>query len=87
MKTILLSATQARNQFSDLITAAKFAGQVTIIVQSGKPVAQISPVEEKKIDWKRLRENLQVAGGIFTTEDEEFIVEGRKHFDRDLGNW
>lgn len=87
MHTVTLPTTKARNQFFDLVNAARYNNQVTVIIQSGQAVAQIVPIEKKKIDWKNLNKNLQKVAGIFTQADEDFILHGRKTFDRDLGDW
>ena len=54
-----ISATQAVRDFSELLNTIKFKGDHYIIERSGKPVASMKPIDEKKIlmtlrEFKRL---------------------------------
>ena len=53
MKIFTHTSTQARNNFFDLMNAAKYAGQTTIITKNGKPVAKITPItnNQENINW------------------------------------
>lgn len=63
MKTLTLSATEARNEFFKLINAAYYGGQVTIVEKNGEEVAKIVPTEKKEFDWKRYRKLVDKMGG------------------------
>ena len=51
--TITINATEARQNFFDLLAAAKNKKQVTKIKLNGLIVAKIVPEEEKKFDWDK----------------------------------
>ena len=78
MKTVTKTATEARNEFFDLILAAKYGGQVTIVTKNGNVAAQISPPNPiKKPDWKKINEAMKALGGTFTDEDVKIIRKAR----------
>ena len=49
--TITVNATKARQNFFDILAAAKNKKQITKIKLDGVVVAKIVPEEEKKFDW------------------------------------
>ena len=55
-KVVVKTATEARNEFFDLIAAAKYGGQVTVVTVRGKVAALITPVEEERVNWQEIRE-------------------------------
>lgn len=78
MKVVTKTATEARNQFFDLIAAARYAGQVTVVVKNGTRTARIVPDEPtKQVDWKVLNAAMKATRGIFTTEDARIIRKAR----------
>lgn len=48
MKHVTKTATQARQEFFDLINAAYYKGQITYITKRGKVVAMITPPDYDK---------------------------------------
>lgn len=77
MNIVTKTATEARNEFFDLIAAAKYGGQVTVVTKNGKPAVRIVPEEKQKVDWKEFRKVMKAAGGIFTDEDVRIIRKAR----------
>ena len=53
MKQIILNATDARNNFFDILTAAKYEGQVVLVTKNKKNMARIVPVDGEDFDWKK----------------------------------
>lgn len=85
MKTITKTATQARKDFFQLIRAARYRGQRTIITQQGKVAAVLLPTEEgETIEEEvrlaradRLEQALKKVGGLFTPADVKAIEKAR----------
>lgn len=75
-KTIMLTATQARTQFFDLIEAAFQQGQIAKITRHGRVVAEIRPPEA--FDYDRYLALLKNFKPIFTDEDVEMIKKVRE---------
>lgn len=69
MKIVTMSATLARKNFFDLINAAHYNGQVTVITKNGEEVARIAPQEQKKFDWKAHKAKLQQMTPFLTDDD------------------
>ena len=53
MRQIVLNATEARNNFFDILMAAKYKGQVVLVTKNNKSMAKIVPVEVDEFDWKK----------------------------------
>lgn len=47
MKKNYLSATEVKENISEILSNAYFRGKVTIVKRYGKPIAKIIPIEEK----------------------------------------
>lgn len=78
MKTIIKTATEARNDFFNLILAAKYGNQITIVTKNGQPAAHIQPPHNtKRKNWGKIKAALKAAGGIFTDEDVRQIRQMR----------
>ena len=69
MKKKQISTSQARKNFSDLINAAKYGDQETVILKNGEPAASIVPFRRTVPDWElKLRALKQL--GPFVSGDE-----------------
>lgn len=77
MKIVVKTATEARKEFFDLINAAKYGGQETVVTKNGKKVARIIPEESKERDWEKYKRVVEAAGGIFADEDVKQIRQAR----------
>jgi prevent-host-death family protein len=55
MQNKTVGAFEARRQFGDLIEAAGYKGQSTVVERNGKPLAAIVPLQVLQ-DWERRRE-------------------------------
>lgn len=82
-----LTATQARNQFFDLINSAYYAGQVTEVMKNGRVVARVVPVEAAPFDWKAYRAELKKVVGMFTEADYKAMANARESFKSRFPSW
>jgi prevent-host-death family protein len=87
MKTVIKTATEARNEFFELIAAAKHAGQETIVVKNGKKVARIMPIRRNKFDLSAYLKNIEELRKCLTEEDFKAMAKVRKEFDRKIPGW
>ena len=83
---ITISATQARKSFFDLLNAAQYGGQTTLIKKNGKVVAEIAPLKPK-VDWQAYLKVLEKMEPILTKEDVKDIKAVRKSFKNRFPNW
>lgn len=84
MKIVYKTATEARNEFFDLINAAKHAGQITVITKNGKTAARITPEIQTDAQRVSIDQLLNETAGIFTDEDVKDIKKFRRDFNRRL---
>jgi len=77
-----VSSTEARKSLSDLIAAAAYASERSVVTRKGKPMAAIVSIEdlealealEDMMDLKRAKESLEEAragGGTISLEELE----------------
>lgn len=76
--TITVNATEARQNFFDILSAAKEKGQITKIKLNGLVVAKIVPEEEKKFDWDKYRLEVEEAVKHLSKFDWSDVLEVRK---------
>jgi len=79
-KTIVKSASQARREFFDLLAAAMYKGQTTVITKSSKVAAKIVPCEEKPFDWGKYKKELKKIDQILKKYDWADLKRIRKSF-------
>lgn len=62
--TVIINATKARQNFFDLLVAARDKKQITKVKLNGVVVAKLIPEEEKKFDWdayeKRMKKGIKL---------------------------
>ncbi len=80
MKTITVTATEVRKNLFELINAAKFGQQVTIITTNGKTAAKIVPAKETEFDWQKYFKELPRLKNLFTDDDLKQMRSFRKNF-------
>ena len=80
-KVIIKSASQARKDFFDLLAAAMYRGQTTIITKSNKIAAKIVPCEEKLFDWKKYKKELKKIDEVLEKHDWNDLRKIRKNFE------
>ena len=56
--TQLISATQARNRFADIVDRVIYAGEEFIVQKQGKPAVKIGPIDKKN------KQNVKIDSGI-----------------------
>ena len=76
--TITINATKARQNFFDILSAAKEKKQITKIKLNGLVVAKIVPEEEKKFDWDKYRLEVEEAVKHLSKFDWSDVLEIRK---------
>lgn len=76
--TITINATKARQNFFDILTAAKEKKQITKIKLDGMVVAKIVPDEEEKFDWNKYRLEVEEAVKNLSKLDWSDVLEVRK---------
>lgn len=76
--TITVNATKARQNFFDILSAAKEKRQITKIKLNGLVVAKIVPEDEKKFDWDRYRLEVDEAVNNLSKLDWLDVLEVRK---------
>lgn len=76
--TITINATKARQNFFDILTAAKEKKQVTKIKLNGVVVAKIIPEEEKKFDWDTYEKRMKEAIKVLRKDKWDDVLEVRK---------
>lgn len=81
METIVVTATEARRNFFELINAAKFGGQTALITTNGKIAAKIVPAQSTTFDWKKYFKDLPKIRGILTSSDFKSMKNLRKNID------
>ena len=87
-KVVVKTATEARNEFFDLLAAAKYGGQITIVTKNGQEAGQIGPREtKKKFDWKAYDKAVKGFVGLITDEDVEDMKRARKGFKSRFPTW
>jgi len=73
-----MNATAVRQNFFDLLMAAKEKKQVTKISLNGVVVAKIAPEEEKKFDWVKYETDVDKAVKYLSKFDWSDVLEVRK---------
>lgn len=87
MKTVTMNATEARKNFFDILNAAVYGGQVTIIVKNGKEVATIQAKKKKKFDLKKYMKSLNTLHELMTGDDYKDIEKTHKSFKTRFPDW
>ena len=84
-----MSATQARNNFFDIMNAAIYGNQITVVLKNGEEAMTMAPVKKKKkFDWDEYMKNLKTLSTMLTEEDYKDMEETRKGFDKPrFPNW
>lgn len=80
MKTVIMNATKARNQFFDLLEAAKYNRQITEVMLNGKKVAMIGPIEEDEFDWNKYKREMKKAVNYLSKFDWSDVLSKRKRW-------
>lgn len=75
---ITINATEARQNFFDILAAAKNKKQVTKIKLNGIVVAKIVPEEEKKFDWDAYETRMKKAIKVLRKSNWDDVLEVRK---------
>lgn len=78
MKVKKLGATEARNNFFEILTQVKHGGQVVKVYKNNKLMARIVGEDEEEVDWRAKLKSLKAEMPIFTGEDERTIEEVRE---------
>ena len=73
--TSTISASEARNNFSEIINRVQYQGESIIIEKQGKAVAKIVAITEKKEEKKQFNPPLFAMGGAKSTYSREEIYE------------
>lgn len=73
-----MNATAARQDFFDILTAARDRKQITKIKLNGLVVARIVPEEEKKFDWVKYEKDMQKAIKVLRKYNWDDVLEVRK---------
>ncbi len=76
--TITINATEARQNFFDILAAAKNKKQITKIKLNGVVVAKIIPEEEKKFDWDAYEKRMKEAIKVLRKDNWDDVLEVRK---------
>ena len=76
--TVTINATKARQNFFDILVAAKEKKQITKIKLNGVVVAKIIPEEEKKFDWDGYERRAARAVKILRRYNWDDVLEFRK---------
>lgn len=76
--TITINATQARQNFFDILAAAKDKKQITKIKLNGVVVAKIIPEEEKKFDWDAYERRMEKAMKVLRKSTWDDVLEVRE---------
>jgi hypothetical protein len=76
-----MNATAVRQDFFDILMAAKEKKQITKIKLNGLVVARIVPEEEKKFDWGKYIKEQEKVSKIIKKADWSDLKEIRKSFD------
>ncbi len=74
-----INATSARQNFFDLLIAARDKKQVTKVKLNGVVVANIVPEEEKKFDWESYIKRADRAAKYLSKFDWSDVLENRKN--------
>lgn len=80
-RVIVRSASQARKEFFDLLAAAMYKGQTTVITKSSKVAAKIVPCEEKLFDWEKYKKELKKIDKVLEKYDWNDLKKIRKNFE------
>lgn len=76
--TVTINATKARQNFFDILVAAKDKKQITKIRLNGLVVAKIIPEEEKEFDWVAYKKRVDKAVEYLSKLDWSDVSEVRK---------
>ena len=76
--TITVNATKARQNFFDILSAAKNKKQITKIKLDGVVVAKIVPEEEEKFDWDKYEKEAAKAVERLRKYNWDDVLEFRK---------
>ncbi len=86
MKVIKVSATEARNNFFELLNEVIYGDKEVRVYKNKQPAVRIVGDKKAKVDWDEYKKKVKAARGIFTKEDEEVIEKIRKEFDERIDN-
>ena len=76
--TVVVNATKARQDFFNILAAAKNKKQITKIKLDGIVVAKIVPEEEKKFDWDKYEKEAAEAVKRLRKYSWDDVLEFRK---------
>ena len=82
-----MNATAVRQDFFDILMAAKEKKQITKIRLNGLVVARIIPEEDKKFDWEKYIKEQKKVSKIIRVADWSDLKKIRKSFDFKRKQW
>lgn len=73
MKQVVMTATEARKNFFDILNAAIYAGQTTVVSKNGVKVAEIKPkkIQNQGKSWSEYRTFLESIKGDMADYPED----------------
>lgn len=77
MHLVTKTATQARKEFFELLSAAKYAGQVTVVTKNGKTAAKLIPAQART-NWNKVKQAMKKLAGSITETDASSMADSRK---------
>ncbi len=84
---ISLNATKARQNFFEILLAARDKKQITKISYQGKLVAKLVPIAETKFNWKKYIREQKKMDRLIRQADWSDLKNFRKELDKGMSQW
>ena len=86
MKVKKVSATEARNNFFELVNEVMYGNQVVEVYKNKKPAIRLVSTSKDEVDWDEYRAAMKRVAKSFTKEDEKMMKNVRKELDERIDN-